>query len=95
MDGERQHQDQHRHQHQHQDQHDRPQQRDGDDDVLRIDCAECVLEGTAACQDCVVTWLVDHERSSVVVVDLAEVRSLRALQRGGLVPELRHRRRHA
>ena len=63
------------------------------DDVLRIDCAECVLEGTDACTDCVVTWLVDHGDQGVVVVDLSEVRALRALQHGGLVPELRHRRR--
>ena len=61
--------------------------------VLRIDCAECVLEGTDACADCVVTWLVDHDDQGVVVVDLSEVRALRALQHGGLVPELRHRRR--
>jgi hypothetical protein len=66
-----------------------------DDEVLRIDCAECVLENTDACADCVVTWLVDHGDEGVVVVDLSEVRALRALQHGGLVPELRHRRRHA
>ena len=65
------------------------------DEVLRIDCAECVLEHTDACADCVVTWLVDHDDQAVVVVDLSEVRALRALQHGGLVPELRHRRRHA
>ena len=65
---------------------------DETDEVLRIDCAECALEGTDACGDCVVTWLVDHD-DGVVVVDLAEVRALRALQHGGLVPELRHRRR--
>jgi hypothetical protein len=66
-----------------------------DEEVLRIDCAECALEGTDACGDCVVTWLVERDDAGVVVVDLAEVRALRALQHGGLVPELRHRRRHA
>ena len=65
------------------------------DQVLRIDCEECVLQGTDACGDCVVSWLVDHDEVGVVVVDLSEVRALRALQHGGLVPELRHRRRHA
>jgi hypothetical protein len=70
-------------------------ERDDDDEVLRIDCAECALEGTDACGDCVVTWLVERDDAGVVVVDLAEVRALRALQHGGLVPELRHRRRHA
>lgn len=70
-------------------------ERHNEDDVLRIDCAECALEGTDACGDCVVTWLVERDEAGVVVVDLAEVRALRALQQGGLVPELRHRRRHA
>ena len=64
-----------------------------DDGVLRIDCGECVLDGTAACADCVVTFLVGHEPGTAVVVDAAEVRALGALARGGLAPALRHRRR--
>lgn len=63
------------------------------DGVLRIDCAECVLEGTAACADCVVTFLVGREPGAVVTVDAAEARTLGALARGGLAPVLRHRRR--
>ena len=62
----------------------------GTDEVLVIDCAECVLEGTDACGDCVVTWLVDREPGDAVVIDVAEVRALRALEHGGLVPTLRH-----
>ncbi len=74
--------------------HDQDEQSDhGGDDVLRIDCAECVLEGTSACVDCVVTWLVGHEPGDAVVVDAAEVRTLGALARGGLAPVLRLRRR--
>jgi hypothetical protein len=65
----------------------------GDERVLRIDCAECALEATVACADCVVTWLVDREPGGTVVIDVAEVRALRALEHGGLVPRLRHRRR--
>ena len=61
--------------------------------VLRIDCDECALQGTAACVDCVVTFLVDRDPGTAVVVDAAEVRALRALARGGLAPALRHRRR--
>jgi len=61
--------------------------------VLRIDCATCVLDGTDACADCVVTFLVGHEPGQAVVVDAAEVRALRALARGGLTPALRHRAR--
>lgn len=64
-----------------------------DDGVLRIDCADCVLEGTSACVDCVVTFLVDRDPDTAVVVDAAEVRALRALARGGLAPRLRHRPR--
>jgi hypothetical protein len=67
----------------------------GDPGVLRIDCAECVLEGTEACADCVVTWLVDREPGEAVVIDVAEVRALRTLGEGGLVPRLRHRPRAA
>ena len=67
----------------------------GTDDVLVIDCAECVLEGTDACGDCVVTWLVDREPGDAVVIDVAEVRALRALEHGGLVPMLRHTLRPA
>jgi hypothetical protein len=63
------------------------------DGVLRIDCADCALQATPACADCVVTWIVDREPGREVVIDVAEVRALRALQAGGLVPELRHRSR--
>ena len=65
----------------------------GPADVLRIDCADCALQGTAACVDCVVTFLVDRDPGTAVVVDAAEARALRALARGGLAPALRHRRR--
>jgi len=61
--------------------------------VLVIDCAECVLEGTAACADCVVTFLVGHEPGEAVVIDVAEVRALATLAHAGLTPTLKHRRR--
>jgi hypothetical protein len=68
--------------------------RGGDEDrVLRIDCAECVLEGTSACVDCVVTYLVGHEDGTAFVVDAVEARTLDALARGGLAPVLRMRPR--
>jgi hypothetical protein len=63
--------------------------------VLRIDCAECALEGSEACADCVVTWLVVRDPGGAVVIDVAEVRALRSLEAGGLVPRLRHRPRAA
>ena len=58
-------------------------------DELRIDCDECVAQGTAACADCVVTHLC-REPGDAVVIDVEEARALRLLARGGLVPELRH-----
>jgi hypothetical protein len=58
-----------------------------------ISCGECVLEGSPACDDCVVTFLCNREPDDAVVVDVAEVRALRTLADAGLVPALRHRRR--
>jgi hypothetical protein len=58
-----------------------------------IDCGECVMAGTAACDDCVVTFIVGREAGEAVVVDVDEERALRALGDGGLVPRLRHRTR--
>jgi len=62
-------------------------------DVVTIDCAECSLEGTSACDDCVMTFLLGHEAHEAVVIDVAEVRAVRLLSQAGLVPELRHVRR--
>lgn len=62
-------------------------------DVLTIDCGECVLEGTTACDDCVVTFLCGREADEAVVIDVAEARAVRLLGQAGLVPTLRYRRR--
>jgi hypothetical protein len=62
-------------------------------DVLTIDCAECSLEGTSACADCVVTFLCGREPDEAVVIDVAEARAVRLLGQAGLVPTLRHQRR--
>jgi hypothetical protein len=59
-------------------------------ETLTIDCDECRLEGTAACDDCVVTFLLGSERSTAVVIDMAEARAVRLLGDAGLVPALRH-----
>jgi hypothetical protein len=60
-----------------------------------IDCEECVMQGTSACDDCIVTFLVGHERGEAVVIDAAEERELRLLQGEGLVPQLRLVKRSA
>jgi hypothetical protein len=61
---------------------------------LRIDCDECVMAGSTACADCVVTFLCTRDERGAVVVDIAEVRALRLLHDGGLAPALRHRPLH-
>ena len=62
---------------------------------VTIDCDECSLEGTAACEDCVVTFLCGAEQATAVVIDIAEVRAVRLLGDAGLVPALRHAARRA
>lgn len=63
------------------------------DTPMYISCDECVMEGSAACADCVVTFLCDRAPGDAIVIDVAEVRALRLLAEGGLAPTLRHRRR--
>ena len=62
---------------------------------LSIDCGECVMAHTEACDDCVVTFILSREPGDAVIVDAEEERALRALGEGGLVPKLRHRPRQA
>ncbi|MCB0977554.1 MAG: hypothetical protein KDB02_08860 [Acidimicrobiales bacterium] len=62
------------------------------DGTLSIDCDECVLQGTAACDDCVVSFICGLDAGGPVVVNLAEARAMRLLGDAGLAPPLRHRR---
>lgn len=55
-----------------------------------IDCKQCAMEGSDACGDCVVSFLCEREPGDALVIDVEEVRALRALGRAGLVPHLRH-----
>ena len=59
-------------------------------DGLTIDCNECAMAGTVACDDCIVTFIVNREPGDAVIVDADEERALRSLSAGGLVPRLRH-----
>jgi hypothetical protein len=56
---------------------------------LTIDCERCTLQGTDACDDCVVTFLLGREPDDAVVIDADEARAMRMLERAGLVPSLR------
>jgi hypothetical protein len=59
-------------------------------DLRTIDCGDCVMAGTSACDDCVVTFIVNREPGDAVLVDAEEERDLRALSEAGLLPRLRH-----
>jgi hypothetical protein len=56
---------------------------------LTIDCEECSLRDTDACSDCLVTFVLNREPDDAVVIDAAEARAVRMLERAGLVPRLR------
>ena len=56
---------------------------------LTIDCDRCSLRETAACDDCVVTFLLGRDPDDAVVIDADEARAMRMLERAGLVPTLR------
>jgi hypothetical protein len=56
---------------------------------VTIDCDCCALQGTNACEDCVVTFLLGREPDDAVVIDADEARAMRMLEQAGLVPSLR------
>lgn len=62
-------------------------------DRITIDCAECAMQGTESCDDCVVTFICGREPNDALVIDADEARAVRLLGDAGLVPQLRHRRR--
>lgn len=57
---------------------------------LTISCDDCTMQGTPACEGCVVTFICGREPDDAIVIDVAEERALRLLGRSGLVPPLRH-----
>jgi hypothetical protein len=68
---------------------------------LVISCDECVMQHSDACDDCVVTFLLDRDpedgvgddHAHAIVIDADEARAVRLLSRAGLAPDLRHSRR--
>ena len=65
-------------------------------DSIIIDCDDCIMRGTSACRDCVVTYMDDTHDPAVgsndaIVFDLAERRAVQWFADAGLVPTLRHR----
>ena len=57
---------------------------------MRIDCADCVMQATDACDDCIVSFVANREPGDAVVIDVGAERAVRMLARAGLVPESRH-----
>ncbi len=60
---------------------------------ITIDCGDCVHQGTSICDDCVVSFIVGRQPEDAVVVDADQARTVRMLERAGLVPGVRHSRR--
>jgi hypothetical protein len=58
--------------------------------TLTIDCDDCTMRATTACQDCVVTYICRRDPDDALIIDAAEERAVRLLGRAGLVPHLRH-----
>jgi hypothetical protein len=57
---------------------------------MLIDCDQCALQHTSACDDCLVSFVLSRDPDDAVVIDVEEARAIRMLSRVGLVPELRH-----
>jgi hypothetical protein len=58
--------------------------------VRSIDCGECVMAETDACDDCVVSFILRREPGEALVIDADEERAVRMFAKAGLVPRLRH-----
>jgi hypothetical protein len=59
---------------------------------LIISCDDCVMAGSDACDDCVVTFLCDREPGDAVIIDAEEARAVRLLSGVGLTGSFRHKR---
>ena len=46
---------------------------------LTISCDDCAMQGTTACDDCVVTFLCGREPDDAVIIDADEERAVRLL----------------
>lgn len=58
--------------------------------AMRISCDDCAVQHTSACDDCIVTALLDRDDDRAVVLDIEQARALRTLQRAGLAPRSRY-----
>jgi hypothetical protein len=58
-----------------------------DERVLSISCDECAMQCTAACADCVVTFVLREEQS--LELDGEEARVVQLFGAAGMVPSLK------
>ncbi len=61
--------------------------------MLTIDCNDCTLTHTDACDDCLVSFIVNREPGQAVVIDVMEERAIRLLGQAGLIGPLRHQQK--
>jgi hypothetical protein len=61
---------------------------------MLIDCNDCRMQDTSACEDCVVSFVL-HEADEPVSIDPDHAEVLELLAEEGLVPALRLVRRSA
>lgn len=57
--------------------------------TLTIDCYECQLQHSDACQDCLVSFVIDRDPKDALIIDVEEERAVRMLEKAGLLPRLR------
>ena len=57
--------------------------------AIAISCDDCILQGTDACDDCLVSFVLGRDPDDAVVIDAEEARTVRMLAKAGLVPSLR------
>lgn len=55
---------------------------------MLISCDDCSMQGTDACDDCVVSYIIERPEGAVVF-DAAEERAIREMTRAGLLPGVR------
>lgn len=64
----------------------------GERPALVLDCDECAMRATQACDGCVVSYLLDRPEGAVIF-DVAEERAIRSMSGAGLLPGVRFPRR--
>jgi len=52
--------------------------------ALTINCDECAMQHTDVCDDCVVSFICEHEAADAIVFDAAEERAIAYARRRGI-----------